>query len=237
MTMNANAGAPRQWTPEEAAEKLAEVERLSRFGAMPQGPVSPAAASPAADSDLFSAATDLLLPTRAERFEMPNHKKVWVHPVSPEEAVWLNAQAAREAEKIKTDSPAETAVRTQVLGQVFQVICCCRKGPEPTAAPVFTVEHAQTLYRNRGWLEPVQRICALSDRLGGDETTLQEQLVGFFGHAESFARIWSSRLSADTLETLRGHLEEFASCVSCVTQRGFLASNDLAALAAVLGEE
>ena len=222
-------------TDEEARAALPDLQRLVLYGQPPQGPITangdtngfhPTEITP---GGIYSAA-DLLGSYRTEWQPMPGGKQVCVHPVSPEEVIWLNAQAVREARAIPKLAESEYPLQVRIRAQVYQVICCCRTGEEPNAPQVFGPEHAEALRRNRGLYSTIQRICRLSDELGGAEDEadqLREALADFFGRAGSWLETCSSGLSAETCEGWRQALAAFAAHVSPWKQPGSLSLTDL----------
>ena len=215
------------------------LERLVRNGPEPEGVISEAPAGAPAAEGVFSVADLIAAPdVTAEAFAMRDGKVVWVHSLPVERVCWLQAQAARwvEAEgKRPGATDQDRQARAYYAGYIMQVIACCRQGPEPTAPPVFGIEHAEVVWRNLGW-ERIRKICELSDRLGGDEDRLQDTLAAFFTAAQTWAEIWSGRLTADTLPDGRQALEAFAGCVSRIRRRGALSAEDLATMREMAGE-
>ena len=217
----------------------AEEERLRnlvKHGAAPPAPVSSSPDAPvvAGDDDTFTAADLTSELYRAEQHTMPNGKKVWVHPLAIASVCWLNAAAeawAKRQAHIPGITDEERAARQKFAGFVFQVIACCRTGKAPSSPAVFRPEHADVIWTNLG--ETIQRICFLSDRLGGDEGLLEANLAAFFGATARWGTTWCSRLTTDSLESFRADLERFWSCVWRITQRRTLGVEDLAAMTAL----
>lgn len=213
---------PTTWTPEERAEKLAQTRRIAAYGPDPEGPVmtkrqgESAAPSPA---DLFTEADLESFCYRSEPYAMPGGKRVWVHPVSIEEAAALNIRALQEVRRLNLP-PEEAAVQHRLRAQVWQVIAACRKGPEPEAARVFGPEKAEYLRRNPGWLGAVQGICALSDSLSEGETEaqrLREALSGFFEQLQARLSTLSSHWSTASPGNTEASSEVLEGCVSFVS--------------------
>lgn len=231
---------PSDW--EQMSEQERQQYMLRRYkeneaGITPTGPVrnAPAASAGAAESDTFDPdAPDAILTGRAERYRMPNGKWVWVHPCSVEEATVINARTLRmTAERHglgdltdkRWNSPEMSADRT-LRGQAMQVIHCCRRGKEATSAPIFDpLKHVEWLMREPGYLEAIQEICALSDRLSngqGEAEALKEAMIGFFQRAQQWAETWHGLLSTDSgptsLPDFCANLEDFAASASCMKQ-------------------
>lgn len=223
---------------EEARAALDRTREVALYGHLPDGPVMEGASSPAAgDDDLFNP-DDLSLPTyRAERYRMPGGKgHVWVHPISVEEAVWVNSQAQKEVERLQGLTPYEANLQRIFRAQVYQVILACRKGPEPTATRIFHPDHAEKLRKNPGWIEAIQQIAALSDQIAGGETEaarLREALTDFFDRAGSWLGTCALRLTgaSETLQSASlAALAAFATSVSSMRQPEKLTDLDLLTL-------
>lgn len=223
-------------SPEERAAAIERARRLQQHGPDPAGPMggtAPAGPLNPPSDDSYTA-DDLFASSPARRKRMPNGRWLWVHPLGLEQVVWLNGQATRHLNRLQfgASDPAKP-VAYKVLAWVYQVIACCRVGPEPDAAPVFTVEHADALYRNpQPGSECIQQIVALCDELGqpGDTEALSELQADFFGVIASWLGISASRLSTDSLESWQGALREFAEFAWHIKQRGTLSKSDLQAL-------
>jgi hypothetical protein len=137
----------------------------------------------------------------AERYQMPNGKFLWVHPASVEEEIWINVQAANEVRKLVEDgaklSPAVEQYQSLVRGRVYQVLCVCRTGQEPGSPLVFSVADAARLRTNPAYRAAVKEICAISDRLSGDEFT-RSAFESFFGGLEERLAVLSTSLNEVT---------------------------------------
>lgn len=226
-------------TSKQREEMLGRAREANRWGLdAPAGPVTSFPQKPPSSvPEGIFAPEDLLKPVqRAEPFTMPNGKSVWVHPVSPDEAVWLNVQTVKDLQRVGEVSEAEARIRALTLAWSYQAVCACRVGPEPNAARVFHPDHAEALRKNLP-NETLQQIAALSDRLGSADAASREVVRGFFDALRTWLTTCSSQLSTDTLGTWRERLEACASCVSLVSARGMLIPTDADALSALLNEE
>lgn len=203
-------------------EREEAVRQLAIHGPPPEGPVVAQAGAPApaiataaqmplSDDDILS------LPYPTERYVLANKKAIWVHPVSIEEAAWLNAKAAQEVRALALTDDNAAAIRFQAHARVWQVVLCVRSGPELGAPTALKHAHAEVLRRNAGWLNDVDRIVKISDGLTGgasESERLKEALRGFFETAESFCETLISQLDTDTPEALRPTLEGFVGSVT-----------------------
>jgi hypothetical protein len=221
------------WTPEQRKEMLAHTQRVATYGEQPAGPITgpPAGVSVAADDEgeIFSEADLLVQPFEPFRYTMPNGRVLWIHAVSPDEAIWLNANALREVKALRLDDENEAHLQRRFRAQIYQAICVCRKGPAPDAPHVFKPESAETLRRNKGWLGAVQDIVAISDRLSrSEEDETKKALVDFFGSTASWAKTFASRLTMGSPDcsALAQIAESFAACASSIAQRGRLRANE-----------
>jgi len=176
-----------------SAELLAINTRVATYGIEPELPSPPAGGEE--DLDVFSAADLAENEQTCEVYRMPGGKRLWVHPVSLEEALWINTQAMRETNQVDTRDQAEINLQIRVRAQVWQAQVCCRVGPETNAQRIFAPEDAVRLRKSPRFLTAIQEIAAISDRLsqGASEAEgLREGLRGFFERV------------ANLLETLRG---------------------------------
>jgi hypothetical protein len=217
-----------RWSDEEKEQYL---RSLHRGGPPPQRTSARPAPSPAAPDGIYSAA-DLLSEEgyRSEPYRMPNGKQVWVHPVSPEEAMWMNRSAVSEVrasgrlrEGLTQQEIHELNEEARTRAQVYQVVCCCRTGPEMDAPPIFQPQHADPLRKRPGMLDAIQDICRISDSLSAGTSAaalLEEALAGFFGAMTSWLGMWCSQLSTDSLTDCKEILSDFASSVSSINQPG-----------------
>jgi len=185
---------------------------------------------------------------RYEWYTMPGGKRVCVHPVSPEDAGWLNRQAVREVRALgllRDDlSPEEmraqaydAKIEVELRGRIYQAIACCRVGPLSTDAKVFRPEHARKLRATPGYLDAVQDIARLSDSLSSGKSEaalLREVMADFFGRMASWLGTWSSALSAGSCPTLPEILSDFAASVNSTTQQKTLSIEGIAALGYML---
>ena len=224
---------------QEREDAIALSTQIQEHGDEPRGPVTATDSIPrgarAADPDAYDPDADLnCTETGARKFRMPSGGIVWVHPLSPEEVIWLNGQADRHLTRLRlaeTDPARRVAFR--VLCWVYQSIACCRRGPEPGAPHVWELKNAEALYRNpRPGHETLQRIVLLCDEIGrgGAGSILTEELVGFFGATATWLRTCCSRLTTDGPENWLPALEGFASYVARIALQGTFAPSDLAEL-------
>ena len=206
------------WTAEQRAKRLADAVRLAEHGPEPQGPVTGASAAVAAPAGAPITTSDLLaLEYHAEPYTLHNGKTVWVHPVSIDEAAWLNCQAWKEVAALGPMDEKATAIQFQLRAQVWQCVACLRTGPEPDASKAMQAEHAEILRRNAGWLPDVQQITTISDRLTGGSTEterLKAALRAFFVGATSCCETLLSQADTATVGDLRELLQGFAGSVS-----------------------
>ena len=205
------------------------LERVAHHGFDPKGfdARGPGTETPLPDgvfgpADLFDPA---LYP--AVEFAMPGGKRVWVHPGTVEHAAWIAGQVARERRRAATDEDDGGAA--QFTGLIYQVICCCRAGPEPTSRQVFGPEHAETIRRNLSW-ETVKAICDTSDRLGGENARYEAGLADFFDATRHCFETCASRLTTDSVDSCREYLEACASTVSRMSARNREPAKELRAL-------
>lgn len=232
-------------TPEDERQAaLAKAQRVATYGPDPAPPVgvetapaAPANTDEEAAAELFSAADLAAYIAPAERYVMPGGKALWVHPLSLDEVVWVNAQALKAVRRTPPADDGEAQLQTQAWVQVFQVVACCRKGADAAAGTVFGPEDAEKLRRNRGWWESIQQIAALSDRLGSESVPLDGILAGFFGAMES----WLTTCSSPSNTGSPGISPEVAGAcgqfVSSIRRRGKLLRTDAETLRELTGTE
>jgi len=228
--MSTSKGKP---TP---AELLAKAQELAQYGFhRPTGPLTQlkGKSGPAVPDGVFDPSDLLSLPARSQPYSMPNGKVVWVHPVSPEEAIWLNVQALKEVRGMNLTDPQEAALQSRLRAQSYQAVCACRVGPESTARAVFHPDHAEALRRNLP-SETLQQLCALSDRLGASSDAEYQQVLDFFGNAQTWLTTWLSQWTTDLPERGRSSLEAFAACVGRIVQRRTWDEQDVAAMQGLL---
>jgi hypothetical protein len=201
-------------------------------GGVPAGPVQGFGPAPAALPEGVYGAHDLLQQEGpGVPFPMPGGKQVYVHPVTPDEVIWLNSLAAREVERLRLQSEPEADLNVKIRARVYQVIACCRVGAEFGAAPVFQAIHAEAVRRNLPY-PLIEAICARSDRLGIQED-LGRRAVRFFGSRMGhWLATWSSRSSEDWEATCRDALARCASSVSSLKTPEELLTLELPALPA-----
>lgn len=224
--------------PREKQAGIAAAARLLDHGPSPQGLIAAAGTAPPTPlaADAYVATDEDEGGTAARRHRMPNGKWLWIHPLSPEQCVWLNGQAKRHLERLrmKSEDPAYP-VAYRALGWVYQAIACCRTGPEPDAPPVWTVDRADRLYRNpKPGLEALQEIVRRCDELGrGQEEALSEELRGFFGDIAGRLNSWSGLLTIVSPRSLQRHVAGLASCFASIGRRGTFSPMDRELLAAL----
>lgn len=207
-----------------------------------EGPVLPAETpQPAPSSGIFDPNT-LLLPLegRSERFTMPDGTSLWVHPASLEDAARANRLALSEVKKLglMTEGKQEEAqLEARMRAMVYQVVYVCRTGAKTSAPLVFQEQHAAALRRNPGYVEAVQQICAISDRLAegkSEADLLRESFADFFGAMEKALATFSSDETSNCSPALRKWLADFAHSVSVLRQRSRLSANDIGLLRSVI---
>lgn len=223
---------------EDKETLLAEMRARVLHGAPPP---DPAGEMPPGDADVpegVFAAQDLWAGDawRSEEYRMPGGKRIWVHACDLDTVGWLNAQALRDLAGMAVADPNERELKRQHRAMVYQVIACCRIGPEPGARRVFGPEHAARLGRGGLPYEVIRRICLISDRLGGDEAVLQDGFAAFFDAAQTWAETWCGRATEDWPAGLSDDLAAFAGCVSRTKARGALSGQDLATMQGLAGE-
>lgn len=219
-------------------EDVEQSVRYLTYGPPPENPVlNGGAPVPPDEEGLFNPDRDLsdLEGYQSEPYRMPGKRagKLYIHPASIDEAAWLNLQAIREVRDLGITDPGEAEVRRRLHAQVWQVIAVCRKGPGPGAPRVFEEKHARQLRCNPGWVDAVQQICALSDRLSSGKSeaaVFREAMAGFFGRMESWLTTCSSSLTAATWERISAALAACAASVSSMTPPGTLSADSLAQL-------
>jgi hypothetical protein len=228
-------------TPEERKRLLDQTRQVADFGHLPAGPVTAPAAAPeaAVPAGVFSAADLFALETwetRAEPVTMPNGKTVWVHPVTDDEARWLNAQAGKEARGLTITDPEEVADWAIRRARVYQVILACRVSPEWGAPRVFAPLHADAVQRNLP-LPLVETIIGTSDRLGRGVSAERAAVADFFAATRTWLQTWCSGSGGGSPENWPANLAAFASCVSRVSARGYLIPADAEAVRALFPQE
>lgn len=230
-------------------EMLRQAVNAANHGLPPGAPVldAPAASAATVGAEGIFDRKSLYAPqaARCEWYTMPGGGRVCVHPVSLEEAAYLNRQALKEVHQQglvpKDDEPAEVQrqkareaqLDATARAQAWQVVLCCRAGEDPRSAKVFDAGDVEALRRNPGFVVAVQEICALSDRLSqgqSEAALLKERLADFFGAMGSWLGTWCSQLSADTLDASKATLMDFANSVSAMKQPGASSPASLADL-------
>lgn len=220
------------------AELLARAQELAQYGFhRPTGPVTQlkGKSGPAVPEGIFDPSDLLSLPTCSQPYPMPNGKVVWVHPVSPAEAIWLNVQALKEVRSLNLSDPQESALESRLRAQSYQAVCACRVGPEPTARAVFHPDHAEALRRNLP-SEALQQICSLSDRLGAAGSAEYQQVLDFFDGAQTWLMTWLSQWTTVLPESGRTSLGAFVSCVGRIVQRRTWDDQDVSTLQSLIAE-
>ena len=224
-------------------EMLARASEASRYGKLPGGPVGVPNEQRNAETPegVFSIADlyEVANWTKATSVPMPGGKRVWVHPVTVEDAQWLNVQAradARTEAKVRPfTTPREEAIWTTIRAQVYQVVCVCRVSETPGAGRVFKPENVDALQKNLPY-GIIERIVATSEALDADTDVERQVLQDFFDACQSCMATWLSPSDGATLESSRSDLEAFASCVSRVKERGYLTTGDVEQLRALTAE-
>jgi hypothetical protein len=192
----------------------------------PFQPIIPPDLSPPAPAiaDLFDPDTDLYtaLKGRCEWYTMPNGKRVCVHPMSGEEAIWAQRQVLRElraegllADKEQSQTDRGLALSEGVIrGYVWTTIAVCRTGEELPGEKVFKPKHADALRKNPGWAEATQAISQIAERLASGESeaeTLRRMLGGFFGQLGSWLE---TTLGPNGADRTSSHISRFVSSAS-----------------------
>jgi hypothetical protein len=231
-------------TPEEQQAYLAD---FLENGPPPDGPVRggpPSADAPAPAAGGFQPAA-FALEGRSERYCLPNGQQLFVCPCSMEEAIWVNSRALADTGKahgLSANDPGwgerDVQLENTLRAQVYQVIACCRQGPEASSEKFFTPSHADVLRREPGYVNAVQEICALSDRLAGGQAegvAFREAMARFFAVAGgTWARTWHSLLTTDCspehMEAFLGALEDFADSACAYAQPTSLSAGTVSVL-------
>jgi hypothetical protein len=229
-----------------AEEQQAYLADFLENGPPPDGPVSQTEAAPAvAPAGGGFQPGPLALEGRSERYTLPNGQTLWVHPCSMEEAIWVNSRALADTGKAHGLSANDAGwgerdvqLENTLRAQVYQVIACCRQGPEGTAEKFFQPQHAEHLRREPGYVNAVQEICALSDRLAtgkGEAEAFREAMARFFAVAGgTWAKTWHSLLimdcSPEPMEAFLGALEDFGNSASAFAQPNSLSAGTLSVL-------
>lgn len=166
-----------------------------------------------------------------------------------EEAIWVNTRAMEDTAKARgltaNDSgwtARETQLESTLRAQVYQVIACCRQGPEADSPKFFEQRHSETLRREPGYVNAVQDIVALSDRLAvgqGEAAALKEAMCRFFAWVgENWAPTWCSLLTTDcspaVMEAFLGNLEDYARSACALSQPTGLSAGSLWVMTQVL---
>lgn len=160
---------------------------------------------------------------------LPDGKEGWVHPCSLEQAFWLNLRAAKAVKRLNLADEDEIRAANLYYAQVFQFLEAVRESEAPDAPPLYPPEHAETIWRARGWLAVVRQVCYLSDQLN-DEGLTRDAFADFFDAWAQRLETWSSRLSMDSLESCRKDLAALASFASLTKQRKSLSVGEMPAL-------
>lgn len=218
-------------------EKEAFLRDFVSYGTPAEGPVTAFADEPEpepAPPSIFDPAALLApLPGRSERFTMPNGQVVWVHPASLQDAARANRLALAEVKKLglvvdgKLD---EAEIEARMRGLIYQAIYVCRTGPELTAPHVFKEAHAEALRRNPGYVDAVQQICALSDRLSAGKSEadlLREGFADFFGAIEKALASFSGDETNNSSPAWKQKWEDLTNCVSALRQPSGYSPSDL----------
>lgn len=208
---------------------------LSNLSASPPAVSGAALRAPEAEIPvyrLFDAATELAgAAVAAEWFALPGGSGVWVHAVTPMQSVWLSHQSERHIAALypKTGDP-QREYAAQLLPMVWQVIACCRKGPEPEAAPVFDAAQADALVGGPfPGIMVIKQIVMLSNRLGerGAEEIMSPGTALFFGGIGNWLATCASQLNAATLESTRAMLTACALSAGRIWRRQSLSGATL----------
>lgn len=229
---------PREKAEQEKAEReavLAHTVEVARHGFSPKGPVTDGRSSGPAAEGVFSARDLLVPPYEAVRYTMPGGKHLWVHATSLEEVAWLNGKALEETKVLVIQDADRRQFEMRLRAETYQVIACCRQGPELNSPKVFGIADAELLRRNPGWYEAIREICGISDQLATGRAEEVEAHAAFFDAVRSWAATWSSRLSTDSPEASEA-LSRFARCAVSIKERGKPAASDAAVVAALLPE-
>lgn len=159
-------------------------------------------------------------------------KKVWVHPISPEDAklMFQWALGLRNEGDPERD-PVAAQVRAnieQIDLWVYQVIICCRQGPLRSDPRCFDRADAPALRRYLGY-GTLKSIVTLCDNLGGDQEALGAAARHFFGVVQSALASCSGRLNTSdpSLTGLLESLTRLQSLVGRSLKRGALDSGML----------
>jgi hypothetical protein len=229
-------------------EQQAYLADFLENGPPPEGPVRggpPSADAPAPAAGGGFRRGVLALAGRSERYTLPNGDTLWAHPCSMEEAIWVNSRALADTGKahgLSANDPGwgerDVQLENTLRAQVYQVIACCRQGPEVTDAKFFLESDADELRREPGYVNAVQEICALSDRLAGGRAegeAFREAMARFFGSGVGpWLKTWHSLLTTDCspqhMEAFLGALEDFADSASAYAQPTALSAGMISVL-------
>lgn len=220
-------------TPEQREADLQKARDLLDHGQQPAGPIAvgsiPTDSAFVEDED-FDADRDLadICAPAAVRTRL-NGKWLWVHGVSPEETLWLNARAQEDLEAAKLESAYERTLYFRLRAQCYQVIAVCRRGPEPGSGQVFQPKHIDILFRNRNpGQEAIAHLCRISDRITSTvDQELPEVVLDFFGRVAALLRTCASGLSTRSSPAWQQVLAAGADCVSRITLQRRLSPSDL----------
>lgn len=211
---------------QDARERAAEI---ANHGARPSGPVT-VDAELEQDDDTYGIGDLGGAGPEPKRFRMPGGKWVWVHPLTPEDVIWINGNAARDLAQSGLKDAIERNLYYRFRGYCYQAVTCCRRGRDAGSPQIFAAKHVDALFRNRNpGSTVIEQIAKLSDSLGeASDVELSAGALDFFGRAEGLLRTCVSQLNADTLESWREVLTAFADYASRTRLRKTLSTEDLA---------
>ena len=227
--------------PVDGKTLIEAARRHHEHGPAPRGPVlpgaPPAALVPLEGERGYDPDADLADQSGARSFTMPNGGKVWVHPISAEESLWLNRQAGEYCAtklKLTADDPHRLPAYKMMLW-VYHAIVCTRHGADPDSPLVWTVDHAPALFRNRKpGIMTLKRISGLSDAIteGLSAVDYTPEQVLFFESASLWLRTCATRWKTGSLKPSDGaaYLEAFADCVSRIGLLKWLCPETAAAI-------
>lgn len=227
------------------SEEEARLVEGLKAGMRPAGAITEGqnSAPPVLPESGFDRRDLLTLPYEPQRHVMANGKAVWVHAISLEDEDWLAAHAidAVKPANIPENASVQSQMKAQLKarrsgelwGHVYQVIACCRQGPEVNSPPVFQPTDAHTLFRNPGWRRDVAAIVTICDRLTEGQPQQEAQAVtDFFGAIQSWGETLCSKLSAGTEEA--SAISRFVACVGSMRERGQWSAAEIEVLTAEL---
>src|SRR3569833_1682267 len=111
--------------PLELLRQAVDQAQHGLYSERPQGMVAgPAQAAPTVTgSDTFSVSDlfGLAEISRAEPYPKTGGIKLWVHPVSPDDTIWLNAQAVKEDHGQNLQDQGAALLQNRIRAMTYQV--------------------------------------------------------------------------------------------------------------------